>query len=63
MKHNTCKSGYKKRRQPIMSSLFYFSYAIETVKAIIPKPLAHRQSQHNNTLLSVSYLPVRSSLP
>lgn len=63
MQHNTCKSGYKKRRQPIMSSLFYFSYAIETVKAIIPKPLSHRQSQHNNTLLSVSYLPVRSSLP
>ena len=37
--------------------------APETIKAIIPKPLAHRQSQHNNTLLSVSYLPVRSSLP
>ena len=53
----------KKRRQPIMPSLFYFLYAPETIKAIIPKPLAHRQSQHNNTLLSVSYLPVRSSLP
>ena len=47
----------------IMPSLFYFLYAPETIKAIIPKPLAHRQSQHNNTLLSVSYLPVRSSLP
>lgn len=63
MQHNPCNAGNKKETELIVPSLFYFLYAPETTKAIIPKPLVHRQSQHNNTLLPVSYLLVRSSLP
>lgn len=67
MQHNTCNAGCKKETAAYHAVSFLFPvctrYAPETIKAIIPKPLAHRQSQHNNTLLSVSYLPVRSSLP